>query len=190
MLLHRRQDAEVALQAIEVVVANIVFDHLYQAIPTCKAFAVISFAFENTPESFHRTVVNTFADSGHTLLHSGIYQLLMKCSVGVLKASVAVEQWFCVRVFSNSLVECFKYQRIVIPIADDKVYDPAIIQIQNSAQIDLVYLDPLIPFKLRYVGQPLLVRLVCVKFTVKTVFCYVLRIACLSGTTMVTVFNG
>ena len=68
----------------------------------------------------------------------------MKCTVGILVTPVAVKQRLSVRIVSNSFVKGVKYQRIVIAITNNKGYDPSIIQIQNSAQIDLVNLDPLI----------------------------------------------
>ena len=91
VFLHGRQDAEVSLQAFEVVVTNVIFDHYNQALFSSKPITVIAFAFEDSPESFHRSVVNALADSGHALLHTGIYQLLMKSAVGILVPSVTVE---------------------------------------------------------------------------------------------------
>ena len=73
MFLHRRQNAEVSLQALKVVITNVVLNHLHQALFIRKPFSVIAFALEDSPESLHRTVIYALADSGHTLLHTGIY---------------------------------------------------------------------------------------------------------------------
>ena len=59
---------------------------------------------ENAPEALHWSVVNTLADAGHALRHTGIHQLLAEDTVGVLEPSVAVKQglilYFC-RVFER-----------------------------------------------------------------------------------------
>ena len=50
--------------------------------------------------------------------------------------------------------------------------------------------DPLIPFEFRYIGQPLLVGLLCEKLPVQQVFGKILRILGPSGAAVVAVFDG
>ena len=45
----------------------------------------------------------------------------------------------CVRVGFNSGIKCVKNQRIVIAVSDNKGDNPAVIQIQNGTEINLVY---------------------------------------------------
>ena len=62
--------------------------HFHQGVPVSKPFAIIPFTFQNAPESFHRTIVDTFCYSGHALCHSGCFKFGMEISVGVLKSSI------------------------------------------------------------------------------------------------------
>ena len=57
MFLHRRQDTEIALYALGVVIADVVLYHLNQFFLAGEAFAVITLTFEDTPETLHRAVV-------------------------------------------------------------------------------------------------------------------------------------
>ena len=68
-----------------------------------------------------------------------------------------------IRVFLDSLVKCFEYKRVIIPVADHVGNDAPVIEIQNCTEIDLVDFDTLIPFELRYICEPLLVGCLGVK---------------------------
>ena len=94
MLLHRCQwcqDAQIALHPLCVVVKDVILDHLSQLMLAGKTPAVISFSLQNAPEALHRAVINAMCYAGHTLCHPGLNKLVVKCPVGILKASVAVE---------------------------------------------------------------------------------------------------
>ena len=114
MFLHRCQDPQITLNPAIVVVGNIVFNHIHEIISTCEPSAVVSLAFENAPESLHRSIVDTLGYSGHALLHLCLLQLIVKHSVGILETSVAMEQRMCVRIRFNSGIQCVKYKRIII----------------------------------------------------------------------------
>ena len=118
MLLHWREDAEVALNALVVVVTDIIFNHIDQFFLGGKALAVIAFPFQDTPETFHGPVVNALGYAGHTLGHTGLVQLMMEDSVGILKSSVAMEQRMCAGISPYSTVKGFKNQRVVIPVTN------------------------------------------------------------------------
>ena len=91
MLLHRCQNTKIALYPLSIVITNIVFDHTNQFRFAAEAFAVVSFPLQDTPEALHRPVVNAFGYTGHTLRHPCLLQLVVEDSVGILKASVAME---------------------------------------------------------------------------------------------------
>ena len=91
VLLHRCQNAQIALYAAVVVVNDVVLNHGNKFLTACESFAVIPFPLENAPESFHRAIVDTFGYSGHALLHLRFLQLIVENSVGILKTSVTVE---------------------------------------------------------------------------------------------------
>ena len=91
MLFHRCQDAEVALNALGVVIANIVMNHLCEAVFAGKSFAIIAFPFQNAPETLYRTVINAMCHTRHALRHSSLHELVVESAAGILKASVAVE---------------------------------------------------------------------------------------------------
>ena len=161
VLFHRRQDAEIALQTLTVVIADIFLNHLNEALTVSKTLAVVPFPFENAPEAFHGTVVNTVSHTGHTLCHSRRFQLCMESAVCVLVTSIAVEQRMCIRISSNSRIEGVKHKCVIIAIPNNKCRNPSVIEIEDSAQIDLVYLNSFIPLEFRYIRKPLLIWLVC-----------------------------
>ena len=81
---HRCQDTKIALNTLRVVIANIAMDHLSKVVFTGKSFAIIAFTLQNTPETFHRAVINAMCHTGHTLRHTRRYKLVVEGTVGVL----------------------------------------------------------------------------------------------------------
>ena len=105
MLLDRGQHSESSLVSFVVVVIDVVFDHGYKILATAEALAIVAFSLQNSPESFHRTIVDALGYSGHTLSHAGIFQFGMECPVGVLESPVAVAKRCSSRISSYSPVE-------------------------------------------------------------------------------------
>lgn len=165
-------------------------DHPDELLLAGKTPAVIAFPFQDTPEAFHRAVINTVRHTGHTLRHSGLYELLVECSACVLVTSVTVEQRMCVRVELNSPVKGLEYERIVIALTQRIGYDAPVTEIQNSAQIELMYLNTLIPFELRHIREPLFVGLCSVELSVQKILGNILGIFGLPGTAMIVVFHS
>lgn len=94
-----------------------------------------------------------------------------------------------VRLRGNCCPERIKYQRIVIGIPDDITYDPSVIQIQDSTEIDFFHFNTCIVFEFCNIGQPFLVGLVGFKFPVQQIICQIIGIFVLPGAAMVTVLN-
>ena len=189
MHFHWGQHAEITLHTTRVVVVDIVCDHLDELLFTGKAPAVITFPFQNAPEALHRSIVNTMRYARHALCHTGLLQLVVKSPVGILEASVTVEQRVGIRIRLDSLVKGLVDKRIVISLAEHIGHDAPVTEVQDSAQIELVYSDPLVPFELSHIGQPFLVGLFCVELTVQKILCNELRIFGMSGTAVVTVLH-
>src|SRR5699024_10834445 len=114
--------------------------------------------------------VNAVGHTGHTLCHSCLHKLVVEGSVGILKPSVAMEQGVSTRSGLHSLVKGLEYKRIVIAIPQHKGHNAPVIEIQNSAEIDLVYFSSLIPLKLGHIGQPFFIRLFCIELAIQQVF--------------------
>ena len=100
-----------------------------------------------------------------------------------------MKQWCCPGIGCNRFVQGIKYQRIIVAISDLIGNNPAIIQIQNSAEIDFMYFQSLVPFEFRYVCQPLFVRLVRMEIPIQKILGDMLRILCLSRTTVVRILD-
>lgn len=79
------------------------------------------------------------------MCHSCLHKLVVEGSVGILKPSVAMEQGVSTRIGLHSLVKGLEYKRIVIAIPQHIVHNAPVIEIQNSAEIDLVYFAILSP---------------------------------------------
>ena len=113
----------------------------------------------------------------------------MEGVAGVLEASVTVEEWVRVRICRNGQIKGVKYERFVIPVSNHIGNNASVAQIQNRAQIQLVFFFSAIPLELRYVGQPFLVRLFCIEVTCKNVLCQILRAFCTAGAAVVGIFH-
>lgn len=190
MLLHRREDAEVALHPSGIVITNIIINHIGQFFFAGKAFAIVALPFQNAPEAFHRPVVNALGYTGHALLHASLLQFVMKSPVGVLEASIAVEQRVCARIGLHRPVKSLENERIVIAVTDYIGNNAAVIEIQYGTEIDLMYFNAFIPLELCYICEPLLVRLVRKEFPIKKIFGYKLWILRFPGAAMVIILNG
>ena len=103
MFFHRSEYAKVPLEPFGIVVLNKVFNHGNQACSIGETFPVISFSFQNSPESFHGPVINTLGNSGHALGHSGFGQHAVERTVGVLVSSITVKQRMCISLGCNCL---------------------------------------------------------------------------------------
>lgn len=189
MLFQGSQNAQIALNASGVVIADILLHHLNKDAFAGEASAVIAFPLQNAPEALHRAVVNAMRHPGHALRHPRLHKLAAKCAVGVLEPSVAMEQRMRIRILSNRFVEGFENQRIVVVLAEHIGHNAPVAQIQNGAQIELVDLVSLVPLKFCHVGEPLLVWLCGVKLPVQKIFGKILRIFRASGAAAVIVLD-
>ena len=83
MSLHRSLDEQPVLVTAVVVVVNIAFNRGNELFSACKSMPIIALTLQDSPEAFHRAVVNAAANTGHTLCHPGIQQFLVEGSAGV-----------------------------------------------------------------------------------------------------------
>ena len=172
------------------IVADIILNHIYKAFAICELVSVVPFTFENSPETFHGSVVNAVGHPGHALRHAGFFQLRMEHSVGILKSSVTVKYGMCARIRFYGGVKCVVYQRVVIAAPDHIRDDASVIEIKNGAEIDLMFLSVLVLFKLCNVRKPFSVRLVCMEIPVENILRQILRIFGISGTAVVCILDG
>lgn len=90
----------------------------------------------------------------------------------------------------NRLVKGFIHKGVVITFAQCIGHDTPVTEVQNRAQIEFVDQDPLIPFELGYISQPLLVRPICIELAVQKIFGNILGVFSPPGTAMVIVFHS
>ena len=64
VLLHWCQNAQITLYSVVIVVSDVVLNHGNKFFSAHEASAVVSFPFQNTPEAFHRAVINAFVLNG------------------------------------------------------------------------------------------------------------------------------
>lgn len=76
---------------------------------------------------------------GHALRHSSLYEFVVESSIAMKQRSSI---WICL----NSLVKGF-----VIVLTQHIEYDTPVAGIQNSAPIELMYLNALVPFEFCYI---------------------------------------
>ena len=186
MSLHGSLDEQPVLVTAVVVVVNIAFNRGNELFSACKSMPIIALTLQDSPEAFHRAVVNAAANMGHTLCHPGIQQFLVEGSAGVLESTVAVEQRVCIRIFQNSFIKRVKNQLVVISVTNNIADDSPVTQIENRTQIELVDNWTFIPLELRYIGQPLFVGMPRPEFPVQTILCCYLQVRSISGTTLLS----
>ena len=152
--------------------------------------SVIAFTFQDTPETFHRTIVNAAANTGHALRHSGIQKLLVEGSAGVLESSVTVEQRVCVRIFQSSLIQRIENEFVVVSIPNNIADNSPVTQIKDRTQIELVDDWTFVPLEFCYIGQPLFVWTTCPELSVQKILCCHLRVRSIFGATLLSEFYG
>lgn len=190
MSLHRCLDEQTVLVTAVVVVINVIFNGGNQLFPAGECLSVIAFTFQDSPEAFHRAVVNAAANTGHTLCHPGIQQFLVEGSAGVLESTVAVEQRVCIRIFKNSFIKRVKNQLVVISVTNNIADDSPVTQIENRTQIELVDNWTLIPLELRYIGQPLFVGMPRPEFPVQKILCCYLWVGSVFSAALLPELHG
>ena len=190
VLLHGRENAQISLYTMVVVVAYVVLDHIDQLFLAGETLAVIALALQDAPEAFHRSVVDALGYTGHTLFHTGVLQFLMERAVRVLKASITVKQRMRVGIRSNGFVKGLENQRIIVMLAYNIRHDTPVEKVKNGAEIDLVHFNSFIPFEFCDICEPFFIWLISVKIAVKKIFGYILWILCLTSAAVVTVFDG
>ncbi len=162
MFHHRRVDTQITLNATCIIIA---FYHVYQFPLGGESLSVVALTFQDSPEALHGTVINAERYTGHALCHPCFHKSLVKGSVRVLEASVAVKQRMCARISLYRLIEGFIHQRIVITVTNDIGNDASVIEVKNGAAIDLMHRDPLVPYEFLHICEPLFVGLFCTEVT-------------------------
>ena len=173
-----------------VVVVNIAFNRGNELFSACKSMPIIALTLQDSPEAFHRAVVNAAANTGHTLCHPGIQQFLVEGFAGVLESTVAVEQRVCIRIFQNSFIKRVKNQLVVISVTINIADDSPVTQIENRTQIEFVDDRIFIPLKLCHIGQPLFIWPSCPELPVQKILCCYLRVRSISGTPLFSELHG
>lgn len=135
-------------------------------------------------------VVNAVGYAQHTLCHTGLFQHVVKCSVGVLESAVTVKQRMCIWIGLYSSLEYVEHNRVVVAVTYNIRNDTSVIQVEDCTQIDFVDFNALVPFELRNVCKPLFIRFWCMKIAVQYILCHILRIGCIVGAAMAAVFDG
>ena len=108
------------LTPLVVVVMDKLFYCINKLLVGFKVVEIIHLALQDAPETFHGTVVDASANSGHALLHILLVQLCLKLFACVLKSSVAVKQWMCVGILLDSKIKSFKDKLVVVAFANRK----------------------------------------------------------------------
>ena len=109
MLFHGRQNAQISLYTTVVVVIDVCSNHVHERFLAAETSSIVSFPFQDSPESLHGTIINAVGNAGHTLGHPGSFQLGMEGTVRVLKSSVTVKQRMDIRIGLYRFVKGLEY---------------------------------------------------------------------------------
>ena len=108
MLLHGRQNVQIPLKSLMVIIVDVVLDHSDKFFSVSETSSIVTFSFQNAPEPFHRSVIDAVRYSRHALRHPGILKFGVKHSVCVLKPSVTVKERMSIRIRFYSRIKCRK----------------------------------------------------------------------------------
>lgn len=89
------------LAAQVVIVVNKRFHSLYKLFVSIKMSEIVHLTFQNAPEAFHGTVINTSSDARHTLFHVPLIQFFFELLACILKSAVTVKQRVGIRILLN-----------------------------------------------------------------------------------------
>ena len=185
---HRGPYAQAALEAAEVVIGDVLLDHLDQLLSAGEAPAIVTLPLEDSPKALHGAVVNALSHPGHTLCNAGYSQLVMKNLGGIGAAPVAVKQRVGAGIGLQCLIQSAVYQDCVVVIPDDKGDNPPVTQIQDGAQVEFAHDRAHIVVELSHVGEPLLIGAVGVKLAVQYILCQMSGGRCRPGAAMWDMF--
>ena len=167
MDLHRSPHTQDALETAEVIIGDVLLDHLGQLLPAGKPPAIVTLPLEDAPKALHRPIVNALSHLGHALCNASRSQLVMEDLGSIGAAPVAVEQRVGAGIGLQCLIQSAMDQGSVVGVPDDKGDDPSVTQIQDGAQVELAHGISRIVVKLRHIGEPLFVGAVGVKLAVQ-----------------------
>lgn len=128
---------QLPLDSSVVVVVNVAAYGFNKLCPTRKLPAVVCLPFQNSPEPFHRAVVDAVGDTGHAMnaamhLHNG-----PKLCACVLESTIAVAKRMGIRFSLKRLSEGLHHKRVIIavtyPVCD---YAP-VVEVKDCAKVDL-----------------------------------------------------
>ena len=134
---HWRPFSKSFLKTFVIVKMDVLVDGRTQLAAATELVLEIHLCLHNSPETFHWAIVDAMPNAGHGLLHTLLRELELECFTGILESPVTVEQRVCIRIFANCLLKCVKYQLVVIVSAYDVGDNRPVIEIEDSAQIEL-----------------------------------------------------
>lgn len=171
MELHGSHAAKSLLVSLGVVEMYVLLNRGAQLLLVGKFSQIVHLGFQDSPESFHWSIVNASSNSGHALYHFCGRQLCSKALARVLESTVTMEQRMYIGVLLNRFVKGVEHQFIIIAGSNFICHNPSVIEVKDCTEVQLVYLLAIIPLEFRHIGQPLLVRLVRMEIAVQNVLC-------------------
>lgn len=109
----------------------------------------------NGPEARHGTVINAVRRAGHALRHSCLHELVVKCPVGILEPSIAMEQGVRVWIGFHGIINGFVNQWIVIAFAEHIGHDAPVAKVEDGAQIEFMYHYTVKSLEFRHLSETL-----------------------------------
>ena len=95
-----------------------------------------------------------------------------------------------IRVVLHRVLKGLKHQQIVVAVTNHVTDDSAVIEVEDGAQIEFLYLHTLKPLEFGHIGEPLLIGLCGIKLPVQKILSKILRVLRLSGAATVVIFHG
>ena len=136
----------------------VIFNSGNKRITARELFKIVHFGLQNTPPTFHRSVVKTSSNTGHTLDHTRFNKLLVENLVCVLESSVAMEDWLCIRIKTSRFIKCCENQFIVVTVSYLVCNNASVLKVKYCRKVEFLYLRTNLILKLRNVGKPFFKR--------------------------------
>lgn len=82
----------ISVDSAIVVIVHIIRDPCDQLRATHKFLAVIPFSFNHSPKPFHRTIIDTFSNTRHTLCHFSFNDSFIKILMCILESTITMKE--------------------------------------------------------------------------------------------------
>ena len=148
---------ELPLDPPVVVIVDVVVYGCNKLFPVCELPSVVCLSLEDSPESFHRAIVDAVCHSGHAVEASVLLHQAEELLACVLESTVTVAEGMSIRLCIKRIPESLHHDRIVVAVAYPVCDYAPVIEIEDCAEVYLVHISIIVILEFRDICEPFLI---------------------------------